>query len=78
MKTQGEIEAAVCQGIASFEQEFQIDGAVLRELLDLKANPRKLSDEELTGWHHRLFPVVEKAIAWTEDHWPDQTSFAKP
>jgi predicted nucleotidyltransferase len=53
-----------------FEQEFRVDGAVLRELLALKQAPRKLSAAAEGAWHERLFPIVDAVLLWIETRWP--------
>lgn len=56
--------------IPVFEREFGFDGAVLRELLELKQLPRAgLSEQEVVRWHARLFPVVDAVLGWMESHW---------
>lgn len=56
--------------IALMEKEFAADGAMLRDLLALKAKPRRLSDDEAVAWHHRIFPFVDKVLVWLESRWP--------
>ncbi len=56
--------------IAVMEQEFQTDATILRDLLALKAAPRRLTDEEANAWHARLFPFVDRVLAWVETRWP--------
>ena len=56
--------------VAVMEKEFATDGAVLRDLLALKAKPRRLNDDEAVAWHNRLFPFVDKVLAWVETRWP--------
>ena len=56
--------------VAVMEREFQIDGAVLRDLLALKAKPASQSDGEAVAWHDRVFPLVDKTLRWVEARWP--------
>ncbi|MFM8471782.1 MAG: hypothetical protein ACKODH_17770 [Limisphaerales bacterium] len=56
--------------IAVIERELQVDGAVLQDLLALKAKPRRLSEEETVAWHGRVFPLVDQALRWVETRWP--------
>ena len=53
-----------------FETQFGIDGSVLYDLLDLKADPKRLSDKELVIWHERLFPLIDNVLVWVEENWP--------
>ena len=52
------------------EKEFKVDGQVLRDLLALRKNPRKFSEDDAVNWHARLFPVMDAALCWIETHWP--------
>lgn len=56
--------------ISLMEKEFAADGAVLRDLLVLKAKPRRLNDDETVAWHNRVFPFVDKVLVWLESRWP--------
>jgi hypothetical protein len=55
--------------ISLMEKEFSVDGAVLRDLLDWKAKPRRLTDDEAVAWHKRVFPFLDKVLAWVESRW---------
>lgn len=55
--------------IPLFEQEFKINGEVLRDLLALKRAPRRFNEAESSRWHDRLFPVMDTVLQWIEDHW---------
>ncbi|MEO5961410.1 MAG: hypothetical protein ABIR80_20055, partial [Opitutaceae bacterium] len=55
--------------IPVFEREFGIDGQVLRDLLVLKREARRLSEKETVEWHGRLFPVVDAVLRWIEARW---------
>ena len=57
--------------ISLMEKEFATDGAVLRDLLTLKAKPRRLDDGEAVAWHNRVFPFVDKVLVWLESRWPE-------
>ena len=57
--------------IGVFEKEFAIDGAILRDLLSLKAGTTKPGAGELQEWHARLFTVLDKVIRWVEMHWKE-------
>lgn len=56
--------------IALFERTFACDTQVLRDLLALKAAPRRLSESEALALHERLFPVVNAVVRWVEARWP--------
>jgi hypothetical protein len=58
--------------ISLIQTEFRIDGQVLRDLFAFKASPAKLSDDEQTRWHQRLFPVVDAVMAHIETKWTQQ------
>lgn len=51
-------------------REIGLDEQLLRDLLAFKSNPRKLTDAEMIQWHERIFPAVDKALAWMEAKWP--------
>jgi hypothetical protein len=55
--------------IPLFEQEFGVDGTALRELLELKRDPKRFSDVQAVECHERLFPVVDGVLRWIESHW---------
>lgn len=55
--------------IPVLEREFKIDGAVLRDILELKKHSRDLSDAEEVAWHDRLFPLLDAATSWIESKW---------
>ena len=55
--------------IPVFENQFGIDGNVLRDLLAFKRKPSKLADSEMVAWHERIFPQVDKVIVWIEMNW---------
>jgi predicted nucleotidyltransferase len=55
--------------IPIFEKEFGVDGVALRELLELKREPKRFSDTQVNECHQRLFPVVEAVLRWIESHW---------
>ena len=55
--------------IPLMEQKFKINGQVLRDLLELKQDPKaaeRCPDEQ---WHERLFPVVDTVVNWVEANW---------
>ena len=56
--------------IPMIAKEFSIDEQLLKDLLALKQNPQRLSDEEMIAWHKRFFPAIDKALAWMEAKWP--------
>ncbi len=58
--------------IPVLEKEFKIDGQILRDLLTLRKNPVRFSDEEAVTWHERLFPVIDAVLVWIESHWQSQ------
>ena len=57
--------------IPLLEKTLGVDGDVLRDCLALKKQTEPLSTAEAARWHGRLFPVVNHAVTWIEDHWPD-------
>lgn len=63
------VPVEVRERIPGFEREFKIDGQVLRELIALKASPKRLSSLEVQAWHERLFPVVDQVVRWIENNW---------
>jgi predicted nucleotidyltransferase len=65
----GQVPSDFTQRIGTFEREFKIDGAVLRDLLAFKQKPRSLKDHEIPNWHERVFPVPDAAIDWIESNW---------
>lgn len=68
--TKGEVPREFEARIPLLEKTFNLDGAVLRDLLDFKRKPRKLSEAETVNWHQRVFPVLDKALIWMEANWP--------
>jgi hypothetical protein len=56
--------------IPIFEREFQINGKVLEDLLEMKHERTKWVDPEAEAWHERLFPVIDSVLVWIESHWP--------
>lgn len=57
--------------IPVFEREFQLDCAVLYDLLALKRAPHRFSEADAVDWHRRLFPVVDAVLRWIEDRWSE-------
>ena len=55
--------------IPLIEKQFNIDGQVLRELLDLKQNAPASSGHSDQAWHERVFPVVDSVVKWVESKW---------
>ena len=55
--------------VAVFEKEFGVKGESLRALLEFKARPSRLNDEEQTAWHERIFALVDKVVTWIEAKW---------
>jgi len=64
-----EVPKDFAERIPLFERELGLEAVVLRNLLDYKAHPRKLSDRELEEWHQRVFTLIDKAVVWVENHW---------
>jgi hypothetical protein len=58
--------------IPVLETEFQLDGQVLRELLELRKQPVRFSEADAVTWHERLFPLVDTVLVWMEAHWQTQ------
>jgi predicted nucleotidyltransferase len=56
--------------IPILEREFKIEGQALRDLLELKRAPRRLSEPETVQWHDRLFPMLDAVLRWIEERWP--------
>lgn len=52
------------------EKEFKLDGQVLRDLLALKKDPQRFSEDDTVNWHQKLFPVVDAVLRWIETKWP--------
>jgi hypothetical protein len=61
--------------IPIFEKVFAIDGAILADLLKLKARAAKPGAEELREWHDRLFTVLDNVIRWVEAKWTDNATW---
>ncbi len=57
-----------------FEDRFKIDGSVLYDLLELKANRKKMPDKDAVIWHERLFPLIDRVLVWIEENWPSNLS----
>lgn len=55
--------------IPIMEQEFKIDGKVVRDLMELKKTPHRFSKEEAVTWHERVFPLLDAVLAWMERKW---------
>ena len=49
---------------------FGVEEALLKDLLAFKKESRKLTEEEISAWHSRLFPAVDRVIHWIETKWP--------
>ena len=56
--------------IPAIVAHFGVDTATLQDLLQLKAAPQRLNDEEAIAWHRRAFSLINTAMAWIEAHWP--------
>jgi hypothetical protein len=65
-----ELPGEFSERIVLFERMLGLDGAVLRELLELKKRREPLTAEEAAIWHGRFFPLTDVAIHWIEAHWP--------
>jgi predicted nucleotidyltransferase len=63
------VPAAYEERISLFEREYKIDGQVLRDLLALKREQKRLPEAEVSRWHERLFPVLDAALRWIEARW---------
>ena len=66
-----ELPKEMADRIPMLAQEIGLDEQLLRDLMAFKQNPRKLSDAETINWHERVFPAVDKALAWMETKWPE-------
>jgi hypothetical protein len=53
------------------EREMEVDATVLRDLSRLKEHFRVLSAEEITRYHADLFQLLDRAIGWIEEKWPN-------
>ena len=53
------------------EREMEVDATVLRDLTTLKEHLRRLSAEEITMYHAGLFQLLDRAICWIEEKWPN-------
>jgi len=55
--------------IPLMEQQFHIEGDVLRDLLSRKEHPedRRIDKDEL--WHEHYFPVIDTVVKWVEARW---------
>ncbi|PTY03423.1 hypothetical protein DB346_05950 [Verrucomicrobia bacterium LW23] len=68
--------------IPGFEKLFGIDGAVLTDLLELKAKasaaastvaaPAAATAPSAEQWHSRLFPLIDAVVVWMEANWKAQ------
>ena len=56
--------------IPALASQLGLEEQLLRDLVAFKRNPRKLSENEMIHWHERIFPIVDKALAWIESNWP--------
>jgi hypothetical protein len=52
------------------EKHLGADVSVLRDLLSFKEKPRRLSADEIRGFHARLFGLLDHAVRWVEEKWP--------
>lgn len=55
--------------IPAIERAFGVDGAILRDLLALKAAPRALGADEAKDRHARLFRLIDKVVNSLEEKW---------
>ena len=63
------LPADFAERIPVLEREYKISGEVLRELLALKADARRLSEAESVRLHERLSPLVDAVLDWIEARW---------
>jgi predicted nucleotidyltransferase len=50
------------------------DTSVLHDLINFKQHPRRLAREEIRNFHARLFRLLDHAVEWMEDRWPNLMS----
>jgi hypothetical protein len=55
--------------IPILEQEYNINGQLLRDLIAQKASRRRLSEEETVTLHESVSPVLDAVLAWIESRW---------
>jgi hypothetical protein len=55
--------------IPILERELQIDGQLLRDLLELKRTAVRFNEAETIRWHERLFPMLDTVLRWIEKRW---------
>ncbi|MEZ0299976.1 MAG: hypothetical protein ACAI35_26270 [Candidatus Methylacidiphilales bacterium] len=58
--------------IPVFEKLFGVDGAVLRELLEIKGGEGDVKSVSAEAWHSRLFPLIDTVVVWIENEWKAQ------
>ncbi len=69
-----DVPKAFPERIPLFEKQFKLDASVLYDLLELKANPKNLSEKDVMGWHGRVFPLIDSVLVWIEANWsPNST-----
>jgi predicted nucleotidyltransferase len=66
-----EVPAAFEDRVRLFATTFRADPAVLRELLELKRQPRRLSAEDIQRLHAGIFGLLNSSVSWLEEKWPD-------
>ena len=66
----GQVPHEFDQVVPVLETELGIDGGVLRDLIELKNKPRKLSVAQVQGFHRRLFMLLDGVLEKLEAQWP--------
>lgn len=64
-----EVPVDFSERIPLFEKQLSLNAGVLHDLLAFKKNPAPLDEAESRRWHERLFPEVDRAVDWIEQHW---------
>jgi hypothetical protein len=73
-----EIPKELSERIPLMESRFNIDGAILRDLLSLRKTARDLKTNDIVVYHSKLFHLINQVIRWIESQWPPlKTSVSK-
>ncbi|HKB15769.1 MAG TPA: hypothetical protein VKF62_06875, partial [Planctomycetota bacterium] len=65
-----EVPADFVERLPVLERMFGEEAGVLRDLLDLRARPRRLTVAEAAEFHSRLFRLVDAVLRRIEERWP--------
>jgi predicted nucleotidyltransferase len=66
-----EVPTAFEDRVGLFATTFGADPVVLREVLELKRQPRRLSAEDIQRLHSGIFSLLNSAVLWLEAKWTD-------